>query len=117
MNIKRINELDYINNPEGFYGICSDGNGNGTLQECGPGTDLWFSTDGYWNKDGYRSWVILRVSDEAIQSAGRFFVPEKYKEQYSRCDLHPRWRPDGTQLAFNSVHDGTRQVYLRDVKW
>lgn len=28
MNIKRINELDYINNPEGFYGICSDGNGN-----------------------------------------------------------------------------------------
>lgn len=51
MNIKRINELDYINNPEGFYGICSDGNGNGTLQECGPGTDLWFSTDGYWNNE------------------------------------------------------------------
>ena len=77
----------------------------------------FISTDGYWNKDGYRSWVILRVSDEAIQSAGRFFVPEKYKEQYSRCDLHPRWRPDGKQMAFNSVHEGTRQVYLRDVEW
>ena len=77
----------------------------------------FISTDGYWNKDGYRSWVILRVDDEAIQSAGRFYVPEKYKEQYSRCDLHPRWRPDGNQMAFNSVHEGTRQVYLRDVTW
>ena len=77
----------------------------------------FISTDGYWNKDGYRSWVIMRLEDEAILSVGRFFVPEKYKEQYSRCDLHPRWRPDGKQLAFNSVHEGTRQVYLRDVRW
>jgi hypothetical protein len=77
----------------------------------------FMSTDGYWNKDGYRSWVIMRLDDEAIISLGRFYVPEKYKEQYSRCDLHPRWRPDGSQLAFNSVHEGTRQVYLRNVIW
>ena len=77
----------------------------------------FMSTDGYWNKDGYRSWVIMRLDDEAIISLGRFYVPEKYKEQYSRCDLHPRWRPDGSQLAFNSVHEGTRQVYLRNVTW
>lgn len=77
----------------------------------------FISSDGYWNKAGYRSWVIMRVEDQAICSIGAYFVPEDYKEQYSRCDLHPRWRPDGTQLAFNSVHEGTRQVYLRDVKW
>lgn len=77
----------------------------------------FLSTDGYWNKDGYRSWVLVRLEDQAIISLGRFFVPEDYKEQYSRCDLHPRWRPDGSQLGFNSVHEGTRQVYLRDVKW
>ena len=77
----------------------------------------FISSEGYWNKDGYRSWVLLRLEDEALISLGRFYVPEKYKEQYSRCDLHARWRPDGSQLAFNSVHEGTRQVYLRDVRW
>ena len=77
----------------------------------------FISSEGYWNKDGYRSWVLLRMDDEAIISLGRFFVPEEYKEQYSRCDLHARWRADGGQLAFNSVHEGSRQVYLRDVKW
>ena len=76
----------------------------------------FISSEGYWSK-GYRSWVIMRVEDCAIQSIGRFFVPEKYMEQYSRCDLHARWRPDGKQLAFNSVHEGTRQVYIRNVKW
>ena len=77
----------------------------------------FISSEGYWNKDGYRSWVLLRVEDEALISLGRFFVPDNYKEQYSRCDLHARWRPDGSQIAFNSVHEGSRQVYLRDVKW
>ena len=77
----------------------------------------FISSEGYWNKDGYRSWVLLRLEDEALISLGRFFVPVEYKEQYSRCDLHARWRPDGSQLAFNSVHEGSRQVYLRDVKW
>ena len=77
----------------------------------------FISSEGYWNKDGYRSWVLLRLEDEALVSLGRFLVPEKYKEQYSRCDLHARWRPDGKQMAFNSVHEGSRQVYLRDVKW
>ena len=75
------------------------------------------SSEGYWNKDGYRSWALLRVKDEAVRSLGQFQVPEKYRETYSRCDLHARWRPDGKQLGFNSVHEGSRQVYLRDVKY
>lgn len=25
------------------------------------------------------------------------------------------WRDDGRQIAFNSVHEGSRQVYLMDV--
>ena len=77
----------------------------------------FISSEGYWNKDSYRSWVLMREKDEAIISLGRFYVPKEYKEQYSRCDLHARWKPDGTALAFNSVHEGSRQVYLRDVVW
>ena len=45
---------------------------------------------------------------------GDFFVPEAYRVTYCRCDLHPRWRRDGRALAFNSVHEGSRQIYLVD---
>ena len=74
-------------------------------------------SDGYWNSNKERNFVLIRVEDEAVRSLGTYFVPEEYQEQYSRCDLHARWRPDGSQIAFNSVHEGTRQVYISDVKW
>lgn len=32
-----------------------------------------------------------------------------------RCDLHPRWHPDGTMLTVDAVPDGERQIYLLDV--
>lgn len=28
------------------------------------------------------------------------------------CDLHPRWNADGRWVAFDSIHDGTRQIYV-----
>lgn len=32
-----------------------------------------------------------------------------------RCDLHPRWHPDGAMLTVDAVPDGERQIYLLDV--
>ena len=28
------------------------------------------------------------------------------------CDLHPRWDANGKMVAFDSIHEGTRQVYI-----
>ena len=42
------------------------------------------------------------------------------RERYARarsglhCDLHPRWRQDGGLVTFDSLHDGTRQIYTAD---
>ena len=77
----------------------------------------FLSTDGYWDRNGMRTWVLVRLEDEAIMPLGAWWVPENYRETYSRCDLHPRFRPDGSQIGFNSVHEGTRQVYLRDIEY
>ena len=30
------------------------------------------------------------------------------------CDLHPRWRIDGKQVTFDSLHEGSRQIYVVD---
>ena len=75
---------------------------------------VWMSSDGYYDHDYNRHWVLMRVKDEAVRSLGEFFVPEKYRGDHWRCDLHARWRPDGRQLAINSVHEGSRQVYVVD---
>ena len=74
------------------------------------------SGDGYWDKQFYRHWKMVRLSDGAVRKIGDFYVPETYRDIYCRCDLHPRWRPDGRQLGFNSVHEGSRQVYVMDVQ-
>ena len=75
----------------------------------------FLSTDGYRDQSGSRRWVQVRLADGEIHSEGRFFVPAAYMEGPWRCDLHARYRPDGRQLAFNSAHEGSRQIYLRDV--
>ena len=76
----------------------------------------FMSGETYWNKNFERPWVLVRLSDGMTMPMGSFFVPEAYRGGYWRCDLHARYRPDGRQIAFNSVHEGTRQVYLRDIQ-
>ena len=73
------------------------------------------ATDTYPDRLNQRKLFVLRMSDQAVLSLGMYFVPEPYRGEYWRCDLHSRWRPDGRMLAFNSVHEGSRQVYVIDI--
>ena len=77
----------------------------------------FMSGEAYPNGNADRCWLLLRLEDELVKPIGAFHVPPAYRTNYWRCDLHARWRKDGRQLAFNSVHEGSRQVYVRDVKW
>jgi hypothetical protein len=76
----------------------------------------FMSGETYWNRNFERPWVLVRLADGMTMPMGSFFVPEKYRGGYWRCDLHARYRPDGRQIAFTSVHEGSRQVYVRDIE-
>ena len=58
---------------------------------------------------------MARVTErERKVMLGRFLSPLPFRGEI-RCDLHPRWSRDGRQVCFDSVHEGTRQIYVMDV--
>ncbi len=73
----------------------------------------WFVTDTYPRE--YKRWLILfdLITNRRID-LGAFHSPSCYARDF-RCDLHPRWNRDGTKICFDSVHEGTRQIYVMDV--
>lgn len=76
----------------------------------------FMSGETYWTKNFERPWILVRLSDGITKPIGSFYVPKEYRTTHWRCDLHARYRPDGKQIAFNSVHEGSRQVYFFDIK-
>ncbi len=93
--------------------------GNGLLDYDGHGT---FSPDGKWmTTDSYPSGgskeqrlYLMDMKTEAVLPLGRYFHSDEYRGEkgWTRCDLHPRWSPDGDILGINSVFNGSRQVYI-----
>jgi hypothetical protein len=52
--------------------------------------------------------------NEVVVSLGTYRADAQFVGDI-RCDLHPRWSPDGQCVTFDSVHEGARQIYLVDV--
>lgn len=73
----------------------------------------WILMDTYPDRNAQR-WLILYdpVRGRRID-VGRFDSP--VLEGPTRCDLHPRWNNDGTQICIDSMHEGSRQVYVVEV--
>jgi hypothetical protein len=57
---------------------------------------------------------VFRPEDGTLVTIGRFYSPPGLAEDI-RCDLHPRWNRDGTQVCVDSAHEGERQMYVIDV--
>ncbi|MBN1422053.1 MAG: hypothetical protein JXP34_24990 [Planctomycetes bacterium] len=75
----------------------------------------WVLCDTYPDrKDRKRALMLVRVADEKRFDIGRFYSPPEI-DGPARCDLHPRWNRDGTQVCIDSAHEPTRQMYVVDV--
>jgi hypothetical protein len=75
----------------------------------------WVLNDTYPDKDRNQHLMLLNVKTGRRFNVNRFASPPAFVGPV-RCDLHPRWNRDGTQVCFDGCHDAQRQVYVVDVR-
>jgi len=75
----------------------------------------WILNDTYPDAESKQTLMLYRPADGKRVDIGRFYQPPVIRGKPYRCDLHPRWNRDGTQVCIDSSHDPTRQVYVIDV--
>ncbi|TMV10338.1 hypothetical protein FGK63_04570 [Ruegeria sediminis] len=61
--------------------------------------------------------IVTQTKRHIEAKFGVAFPAELYAFTRSglHCDLHPRWFVQGGYVAFDSIHEGTRQIYATDV--
>lgn len=74
----------------------------------------WLLTDRAPDEDGHRHLYLYHFAGERLVEIGRFQSMPQLTGPL-RCDLHPRWSPDGTEVCIDSTHEGSRQMYVIDV--
>jgi hypothetical protein len=74
----------------------------------------WIVTDTYPDRGRMRRLLLCHPSSGEIIEVGAFRSPWRY-DGVRRCDLHPRWSPDGGRISIDSSHEGVRANYAIDV--
>lgn len=94
--------------------------GDGVLDPYGDGhpsfspNRCWIVTDTYPNRARQRQLLLYEIKTEKVIEIGRFLAPWQF-DGPKRCDLHPRWSPDGMMISIDSAHEGRRMTYMLDV--
>ncbi len=75
----------------------------------------WILADAYPGRSDHHRVVYLYdpAANRRVEIARVYSPPALTAE--IRCDLHPRWSRDGTEVCFDSAHEGDRQMYVVDV--
>jgi hypothetical protein len=74
----------------------------------------WFVTDTYPDKARMQHLLLCNWKTGDVKEIGEFFHGFDFDGE-SRCDLHPRFSPDGKSVFFDSVFTGKRQLYNMDL--
>ncbi len=109
-----------------------------------PMDNNWCSLDTYPNANGIRDLMLYDFNNDERVNLGTFKMSDEQPDtrlidlyfagvdpkilqaitpsslSFTRsglhCDLHPRWNSKGDKIFFDSIHEGTRQIYYVDVK-
>ena len=93
---------------EGILDVYGDGHPSFSLNK------RWILTDTYPDKSRKQHLLLYELSTEKLIEVGSFFAPLKFSNA-NRCDLHPRWSPDGNAVSIDSTYEGQRMTYILDV--
>ncbi len=74
----------------------------------------WMLTDTYPDPTHHRTLMLYDLAAARRVNIGQFYSPPGVSGEL-RCDLHPRWSRDGSQVCIDSTHTGERQMYVLDV--
>ncbi len=72
-------------------------------------------TDCYPNRIRMASVFLNDTCSDKTYTLAKVFSPFKYDND-TRCDLHPRWNREGTEICIDSVHEGYRGMYVIPLK-
>ena len=75
----------------------------------------WILNDTYPDRFDMRTLMLYRFPGGPRIDIARLHSPKSRWWGEVRCDLHPRWDRSGRSVCIDSVHDGTRQMYVADV--
>ncbi len=93
--------------------------GGGALVEDGHCTfspdRQWVLNDTYPDRFDMRTLMLVKWPEGTRIDIARLHSPKSQWWGEIRCDLHPRWSRDGNKVCIDSVHAGTRQMYVVDV--
>jgi len=78
-----------------------------------PGNE-WILNDTYPDRKRLQHPYLYHVAGGRKVPLGHFRSPPEYRGEW-RCDLHPRYSPDGRKVVIDSPHGGGRQLYLIDI--
>jgi hypothetical protein len=79
-----------------------------------PGNE-WILNDTYPDKQRLQHPFLYHVASGKRIPLGHFNSPAQYNGEW-RCDLHPRFSPDGKAVVVDSPHGGNgRQLHLIDI--
>lgn len=105
----------YSDRPDGGVKVVGDQvlteNGHMTFS---PVHKEWLLSDTYPDENNERRLILYNVETGVRHDLGSFYADPALKKE-NRCDLHPRWSPDGRHACVDSVHERERQMYIVDM--
>lgn len=112
--LDRMQFIEFTDNKHDFEPV-----GDGKLPKdghaCYSPDGRWLVCDTYPDRHTRASTLMLYhlATGEKIVIGSSFAEP-KFTGAV-RCDLHPRWSPDGKSVTIDSVDRGDRQIYMADL--
>ena len=86
------------------------GDGHPSQSPCGG----YMITDTYPDRSRMQHLFLYDLAKDQVKELGCFFSALRFRAE-KRCDLHPRWSPDGQFVSLDTTDTGKRKMRILDI--